>query len=204
MSKKRGSKPTDDRPYSLLQVATLLLTAGELYQEVHSPPSRGYIAPALCPHELPFYDYLRPKRSCRVCAQKSAEVHASIVRRMNLSDDARERVLDALIDLDVAMGRVSEGIRRAVARFIDDGPTRIDHYAVEFRLGQAGAVIAVQQAMNGTGKYARREAHGADASERLHAERAPAGDVPRLQADPRRPAGLRRPGVLGQGRAAVV
>jgi hypothetical protein len=180
--RKSGKRPTDDRPYSLVQVAHLLLVAAELYQEVHSAPSRGYTAPALCPHDRPYYDYERPKNSCRVCAQVTAETHAAIIhRRQNLSDSERERVLDALIDLDVAMGRMSDETRRAIADFVDRGPEWITSYDVEFRGGHVTAVMNVQNAMNGHGKYLRREASEREGAA-LHRRRAPLGDVHRLSA----------------------
>lgn len=200
------SRTDYDVTYSRAAVARLLLQAAELYQQVHSAPSRGYTEPALCPHDRPYYDYLQPKRSCKVCALVTAETHAALVnRRQNLSDTERERVLDELVDLDIAMARMTEGTRRAVARFIDEGPEWITRDDVSFRVGQVSAVTAVWCAMNAhddscrycRGKYAtansRREANARE-GERVHAGRAPRGDAPGVPAERDR---LRRPGLLG-------
>ena len=114
------------------------MSAAELYMQVHSPITQGYVSPyAASDAEV-----------------KAGVVHAEIVRRLNLSEAERELVLIALIDLDQAMQQVSELTRRGIHSFLQFGPKEMHPDEVVFRHGHAHHVLDVFHAMNGTGRYA--------------------------------------------------
>lgn len=138
------------------------MSAAELYMQVHSPTTQGYVSPyAASDAEV-----------------KAGVVHAEIVRRLNLSEAERELVLIALIDLDVAMRLVPERTRWGIATFLlcpscreaqkagrepskhlcSCGPKRLSADDVSFRFGHAAHVYDVLNAINGTGKYAKTDA----------------------------------------------
>lgn len=121
----------------------LLMQAAELYEQVTTPLSRGM---------SDLYSKPRPSRD----EEKAGEVHAEIVRRLNLSASARESVLIGLCDLDQAMKRMAVGTRLGIASYVQSGPRSITADDVEFKYGQTKHVMAVWREMNGIAPDAQR------------------------------------------------
>lgn len=142
MGRKRPGRKVGGDHYTLPQVTMLLLQAAELYQRVSSPTTT---------HLSDLYG--KPNRSAQ--EEKVGEVHAEIMRRMNLGGDW-ETVLVGLIDLDIAMKRLGAGYQRGIASFLEAGPRHIDATNVDFRHGHERYVIRLWREMNGEQSDAQR------------------------------------------------